>query len=716
MEETMKRRQFIKSASVAGLYVWFRAGSPAWTLRSQSTFKPNAFIRITPDNLITIVLSKVEMGQDVWTALPMLIAEELDCDLSKVMVQHSPVDKAYDHTFPFMPGQATVGSSSIVSEFDRYRKAGALARAILIEAACKKYAVTSAQCRTENSFVIIGEKKVPYGDLVAEASQITTVPEPSLKLPGQWKLIGKHRQRLDLHEKVNGKAQFGIDFHQPGFLTCLLLRPPVFHAKVKHYDDSKAKAVSGVKHVIETSRGIAVLADHFWAAKMGRDALIVDWDFTNVERIDSKKQKQAYTRLAVTPGRVVGEAGHTDVEWQNASQIIESTFWLPYLAHAPMEPLNCAVKISGDTCEIWTGTQLPTADRAAAAARLNIPKENIQITVPFLGGSFGRRGSLDADFVLEAVEVAAKSKHPIKLIWTREDDIRGGYYRPCFFHKARIAIRPGGQIAAWEHRVVGQGFFRHTPVMPDPEAIDFSIVEGIHDSYYLPAIKSYSFQLHTIDANVPVLPWRSVGKSQTIFVVESLIDEVAALAKLDPLIYRKTLLAHDARAQAVLDLVEVRSGWKVKTPGVYKGVSFYHDGETYVAYVVDIALKKDGLKIMKVTAAVDCGIVINPNGVKAQVEGSIVFGLTAALYGEISLSDGHVDQANFNNYPMLRIREMPHVDVHLIESQASPGGMGEPAVPGIAPALTNAIYVATGKRVRELPIQKTSVDIPFSKS
>ena len=669
---------------------------------SETSFTPNAFLRITADNQVTVILSKVEMGQGVWTTLPMLLAEELDCDLSAIKIEHSPAAKEYIHTF--IPIQCTVGSTSTISEYDRYRHAGATAKAMLVAAAARKWGIPSDRCKTENGFVYVGERRISYGALSGDAA-LLPVPEVKLKEPKDWKIIGKSQLRLDGETKINGTAVYGIDFDAPGLLTALLLRPPVFNGKVKSFDATKAKKIPGVRKVVETSKGIAVIGDNFWSAKMGRDALVVEWEFDIKMQVDSVKQLQAYQQLAKSKGTPTYEKGNAELALTGASKIMEAEFWLPYLAHAMMEPLNCSVMISGNSCEIWTGTQMPGIEQEAAAKILQIDPGNIKVHTLFLGGGFGRRGSLNADFVSEAVEIAKISGEFIKHIWTREDDIKGGYYRPSYLHKVRIGLNHGLPVA-WEHRIVGQGVFRNTFVMPDPGAIDSSSVEGVKDSPYFKNIPDYSVQLHTTELNVPVLPWRSVGKSHTCFVMETLVDEIAHSEKKDPLEFRKQLLKDNPRYLTVLEMVEEKSDWKnPATKGISRGVSVYEGNGSYIAYVAEVSVDKGKIRVHRVVCAVDCGLVVNPDGVVAQMEGSIVFGLTAALYGEITLSNGKVQQSNFHDYKMLKLNEMPLVEVYIIESTGQIGGAGEPGVPGIAPALTNAIYAATKKRIRKLPVR-----------
>lgn len=668
-------------------------------------FAPNAFLRISADDQIVIILSKVEMGQGVWTTLPMLIAEELDCDLSKIKVEHSPAGKEYFHTF--IPGQATVGSSSTMSEFDRYRIAGATAREMLVQAAANKLGVPAKQCRTRNGHVICGSHRLSYGAVCNDAAKLP-VPEVKLREPKEWKLIGKSQKRIDAADKVNGKAVYGIDITGEGLLTALLFRPPMFGSKVKSFDAKKAKLIKGVVEVVQIPNGIAVLADNFWSAKLGRDALTVEWDDPADHLNDSLQQKEDYQKLARTKGEITQQKGDVASGFSKAARTIEAEYWLPYLAHAPMEPLNCTVKIHQEGCDIWTGTQMPMVDQEAAAKVLNLQPGQVKIHTPFLGSSFGRRGSLTSDWVVEAVQIAKASGKFIKLVWTREDDIKGGFYRPAYLHGVKVGLNAEGWPVVWQHHVVGQGVFKNTFVIPDPQAIDFSSVEGVKNSPYLENVPDHSVELHTTTLNIPVLPWRSVGKSHTCFVMESLIDELAILAKKDPVEYRRALLKHEPRYLSVLNMVAQQSEWEKPLPaGTGRGVAVYEGNGSYVAYVVETSVSKQKVKVHQVWCTIDCGFAVNPDGVRAQIEGSIMFGLSAALYGEITLKNGLVQQSNFHDYPVLRMDKMPLVHIHILTSAGKLGGIGEPGVPPIAPALTNAIFNATGKRIRNLPIKMT---------
>ncbi len=713
-ETSINRRDFIKTTSLlgGGLLISFSlpAGIKNLGAAPATVFAPNAFLKIGTDDSIRVILSKVEMGQGVWTTLPMLIAEELDCDWSKIKVEHSPPSQAYAHTAYGV--QITGGSTSTWSEFDRYRMAGATARAMLVEAAAKKLNVSPSACKTENGFVIAGDKRVSYGEVASDAS-LLAVPTVKLREPKDWKYIGKSQKRLDAPEKINGQAKFGMDIQFPDLLTAVVAHPPVFGGTVKSFDASKAKAIKGVRDVVQIPMGVAVLADNYWNAKLGRDALKVEWDLGANATIDSKQQQADYSKLGNTKGAVAQQKGDAAAALPKAAKIIDVEISLPYLTHASMEPLNCTVKISADKCEIWTGTQLPTMDQASVAAFLGMKPEQVFITTPFMGGSFGRRGSFSSDWIMEAVHIAKASNKAVKMVWSREDDIRGGYYRPAYVHHAQIGVGKDGFPMAWQHRIVGQSIFANTPFQGFliHDGVDHSSVEGVKDSPYLNSVSDHSIELHTTTLGVPVLPLRSVGNTHTAFVMEVLIDELATEAGKDPVEYRRALLKDHPRHLAALNLVAEKGGWDKPLPkGMFRGIAVHESFGSYVAQIVELSVS-DGQKIRihRVVCAIDCGVAVNPDGIRAQIEGGIVFGLTAALYGEVTLVNGQVKQGNFNDYKMMRMNEMPVVEVHIVPSTEKMGGVGEPGVPPVAPAFANALFSATGKRVRRLPVRAEDI-------
>ena len=698
----LNRRNFIKTSALlsGGLVLSFSFPSCSSKSSSLEIINLNPYLKIGVDNLITIILTKVEMGQGIWTTLPMLIAEELDCDWKLIKVEHSPPGEDYIHTWGGIQG--TIGSSSTYSEFDRYRLAGATARTILVEAGAKKLGVKKTACRTENGFVIAGDRKLSYGEVAEDAAKLP-VPEVELREAKDWKYIGKSAKRIDGPEKVNGTAKYGIDMLFSDFLTAVLFRAPVIGAKPKSFDATETMKVEGVRDVVQVPSGIAVIGDHFWAAKQGRDALQVEWDFGSIAKISSNQLFKEYRELSVNKGLVVQEKGNILNSLQS-DETINYEFILPYLAHAPMEPLNCSVKINGDKCEIWTGTQLPAIDQAAVADVLGIPPENVTITTPFLGGGFGRRGSFTSDWVKEATHVAKASGKSIKLIWTREDDIKGGYYRPASLHNVRVRFGNDGFPTAWQHRIVGQSPFNdYEPLNQD----GIGIVGGVKDSAYFDSVPDHSIEVHTTIKDIPVLPWRSVEHSINCFVIESLVDEFAFNAGTDPVDYRIQLLKDHPRQIAVLKFAAEKAKWSQQLPsGQFRGIAINNSQGSIVSQVVELSVDNNQeIHIHRVICAIDCGLAVNPDGIRAQMEGSIVYGLTAALYGEITFENGQVAQSNFHDYKMLRMNEMPKIEVYIVSSSEKMGGAGEPGVPPVAPALANALFAATGKRIYSLPIK-----------
>ncbi len=712
---SINRRDFLRTTSLLGGGLLISFSLPAGIKHLGETapatmFAPNAFLRIGADESVHIVLSKVEMGQGIWTTLPMLVADELDCDWSKIKVEHSPPGQAYAHTAYGV--QMTGGSTSTWSEFDRYRMAGATARVMLVEAAAKKLGVSPDVCKTENGFVIAGGKRLSYGEVATDAS-LLSVPTVKLREPKDWKYIGKSIKRLDSPEKINGQAKYGMDVRFSDLLTALVAHSPVFGGTVKSFDGSKAKAIKGVTDVVQIPMGVAVLADNYWNAKLGRDALKIEWDLGANATIDSKLQQEEYSKLANTKGTVAQQKGDAASALLKAAKVIDVEISQPYLTHASMEPMNCTVKISADKCEIWTGTQLPMIDQGYVAAFLGMKPEQVSITTPFMGGSFGRRGSFNSDWVMEAVHIAKASGKTVKMVWSREDDICGGYYRPAYVHRAQVGLGKDGFPIAWQHRIVGQSIFTNTLFQGFlvHDGVDNSSVEGVKDSPYLNSVSDLSIELHTTTLGVPVLPLRSVGNTHTAFVMEVLIDELATEAGKDPVEYRRILLKDHPRHLAALNLVAEKAGWGKPLPkGVFHGIAVHESFGSYVAQVVELSVTEgQKIRIHRVICAIDCGVAVNPDGIRAQMEGGIVFGLTAALYGEITLENGQVKQRNFNDYKMMRINEMPLVEVHIVPSTEKMGGVGEPGVPPVAPAFANALFAATGKRVRKLPVRLENI-------
>ncbi len=712
------RRDFLKTSAAAtgGLVIAFHVPGAkrlaAAGLGTDGTgaagFAPNAFLRIGNDDTITVVLAHSEMGQGIWTALPMLIAEELDCDWKTIRVEHGPAAPEFAHTAFGI--QATGGSTTTWSEFERYRQAGAMARALLVEAAAKRAGIGASSCRTENGVVIAGDIRARYGDLADEAAALPVPESVPLKPPSEWRVIGTPTKRLDTPEKITGRAKFGMDVQFDGLLTAVVARPPTFGGRVRSFDAAAALAVPGVRKVVQVPSGIAVVADHFWAAKQGREALTIDWSPGPAADVDTDALLHEYRALLKEPGTTDKKAGDPARALADAATRIEAEWSVPYLAHAAMEPLNCTVKIGPDGCDIWTGTQFQGPDQMAAAQVLGIGPDQVRIHTPFLGGGFGRRANPASDFVIEAVHVAREAGAPVKTVWTREDDTRGGYYRPLFAHRATLGLGEDGMPVAWDHVMAGQSIMAGTffeAAIPE-NGVDPSSVEGIADSPYLESIPDHRVGVHTPTPGIPVLWWRSVGHTHTAFVAETLIDEAAHAAGRDPVEYRRALLSGHPRHLGVLNLAAEKAGWGSALPaGRARGVAVHSSFGSYVAEVAEVSVDETAgrIRVHRVTCAVDCGIAVNPETIRSQLQGAVAYGLAAALHSAVTIRDGEVVESNFHDYEVLRLADMPSVDVHIVPSTEPPGGIGEPGTPPIAPAVANAVFALTGKRLRDMPFR-----------
>ncbi len=713
MTSAMKRRDFLRTSAAVGggllisLYIpEFVLGGSSDAAPTPATFTPNAFIRIGSDNSVTVIVGKAEMGQGVYTSLPMLVAEELEADWSTIKVESAPVDAAYNH--PAFGIQMTGGSTSTASEWERMRKAGATARVMLIAAAAQSWNVSPDSLRAEKGNVIhaASGRRASFGSLADLAAKIAAPKDVPLKDPKDFKLIGKPTRRLDTPAKLDGTAQFGLDVQIPGMMTAVVARAPVFGGKVVSFNAEKAKAVPGVKNVVQVPSGVAVIASGFWPAKLGREKLEVNWDDGPNATLSTVGMRAQYASLAKTPGIVARKVGDAGKALAGAAKTITAEFEVPYLAHATMEPLNCTVDLRPNACEIWTGTQFQTVDRMAAATAAGLKPEQVKIHTTLLGGGFGRRANPASDFIIEAVQVAKAAKVPVKVVWTREDDLHGGYYRPMWYDRMVGGVDAAGNPVAWTHTIVGQSIMEGTAFAGFiKDGIDGASVEGAADLLY--GIPNMQVDLHTPKIGVPVLWWRSVGHSHTGFATEAFFDELAHLGGKDPYQLRRTLLSDKPRMRAVLDLVAEKANWGKPLPaGRARGIATHFSFESYVGQVAEVSVDKDGgVRVHRMVCAVDCGQVVNPDSVKAQMEGGIIFGLTAALKDEITLDRGRVQQRNFHDYPMLRINESPEIEVYIVPSTEKPTGVGEPGVPPVAPAVANAIFAATGKRVRKLPIR-----------
>ena len=709
----IERREFLKFSLAAGggLLIGFSLpGADMFaTAQAQSitVFMPNAFLRIGTHDRITVIVNHSEMGQGVYTALPMLLAEELDADWNKIGFESAPVDPKYNH--PVFGMQITGGSSSVWSAFEQYRKAGAAARGMLIAAAAQQWNVNPATLRTDTGAVFDGtNRKLTYGQLAEAAAKLNPPAEVTLKDPKTFKLIGKPVKRLDTSEKINGKAVFGLDVKMPGMLTAVVARPPIFGATMKSFDDSRARTMPGVRKIAAVPSGVAVIADSFWQAKMAREALHIDWDDSAMRTFSTNQMMQQFREQAKSPGTNVRREGDPDAAFAQAAKKIEAVYEVPYLPHAMMEPLNCAVDLRADTCEIWTGTQFQTVDRANAAKIAGLPPEKVQIHTTYLGGGFGRRANPQSDFVVEAVHVAKVAGAPVKVVWTREDDMQGGWYRPAFLHAIAGSIDSNGNPVSWRSRLVGQSIFAGTmfEAMMKGKEYDPASVEGVDDLPY--AIPNLAVESHKADVKVPVQWWRSVGHSHTGFATECFIDELAVLAQKDPYQFRRALLPKHPRHLAVLDLAAQKAGWGKPLPkGRARGIAVHFAFESYNAQVAEVSVDDGKIRVHRIVSTVDCGRYVNPGIIAAQLEGGAIFGASAALFQEFTFENGRLQQTNFHTFPMMRMNECPEIETHIVENNEKSGGIGEPGVPCTAPAIANAVFAATGKRIRKLPIRMT---------
>lgn len=718
--EGLPRRSFLKLTAASGFALGaFPLGTMAQEAAKPSaglkpTQQPSAFVHIDKDGTTTVTINRLDFGQGVQTSLPMILAEELDADWSKVRSAHGSNDPAYID--PVFGIHITGGSGSIAHSYTQYRELGARTRAMLVSAAAARWKVDPSSLRTANGTVIgPGGKKLGYGALADDAMKLPVPEAVTLKDPKNFKLIGKATGRLDAKAKSSGHQGYGIDVRLPGMLTAVVAHPPVFAAKLKSVDDSAAKAVKGVKAVLRIpvdrgGEGIAVVADGYWAAKQGRDALKLEWDASGVDKVDSARQLAQYRELATQPGARKYDADVSKLD--GAAHRINAEFVFPYLAHAPMEPLNCTVRAAGGQVELWMGSQMPGLDGLAASKVLGVPPQNVQVHVQMAGGGFGRRAIASSDYVVEACSVvkaaqAAGINAPIRTLWSREDDIKGGYYRPMHLHTAKIGFDAQGQVLAWDHVIVGQSILGGTPFEPMmvKDGIDGTAVEGMKEPYAVPM----RLTVHHPKQNVPVLWWRSVGSTHTAFVMETLVDEIARTTKQDPVAYRLKLMGEEhPRHKAALQLAVDQSGYgkKALAPGRAWGVAVHESFNSIVAYVVEASVKDGTPTLHRVTAGVHCNLVVNPKSVEAQVQGGALMGLSMCLPGAaITLKDGVVEQSNFGDFVVPRITDMPQIAVHLVPSGDAPTGMGEPGLPPLAPAFANAVASLTGKPVRELPFK-----------
>lgn len=677
----------------------------------RAEFAPNAFLRIADDGSITIVAKHDEMGQGVHTSLAQLVCEELGADVAQVRVVPAPADPAYAHSA--FGVQVTGGSTSTWSAFDQMRKAGAAAREMLLAAAAARWGIAPAQCTATSAVVreTGGTRTLRFAELAAEAAKLPVPDEPTLKSPKDFTQIGKPTHRVDSRAKVDGTARFSLDVRVPGMLTALVARAPTFGGKVKQVDDSAARAIRGVRDVLRVPTGVAVIADSYWAAFRGRAALKIDWTAAAGAPLDSAALRRDYTERAARPGASARKDGDPDAVLAAAPTKLTAVYEVPFQAHAPMEPLSCLVALREDGgADIYTGSQMLGGDHPAAAALLGVAPDKVTIHNHYLGGGFGRRANPGSDFVTEAVRVALAAralKAPVKTVWTREDDLAGGWYRPYWLNALAAGIDGERRLVAWRHRIVGQSIAAGTAFEQAlvHDGIDHTSVEGAADMPY--AIPNLGVELHTTTLPVPVQWWRSVGHSNTAFAKECFLDECAAAMQRDPYELRRELLDdRHPRLLRVLETAATKAGWGTPLPaGSGRGIAVHESFRSLAAHVAEVSTGPDGRpRVARLVCAIDCGLRVNPDQIEAQLEGAAIFALSAALQAQITFRDGRVEQSNFDTFPIVRMQDSPHIEVHQVDSDGDMGGIGEVGVPSVAPAVANAIFAATGKRLRRLPL------------
>jgi len=713
---SLNRRSFLQvtTAAAGGLLVslYLPRITSAQQPPAPKVYPPDAFIHIATDGKINITVNRLEFGQGVQTSLPMVLADELDADWSQVTAELAPAADVYKD--PLFGMQMVGGSGSIAHSFQQYRELGAKTRAMLVAAAADRWQVAANQCRTENS-VVYGpnNRSARYAELANDAARKPVPDKVALKNASEFRLIGKPVKRLDSPAKCDGSQKFGLDLDLPGMKIAVVAHPPVFGARVKTVDDREARALAGVRDVfempLEKGTGVAVVADRFWTAKRARDLLKIDWDLTGLERPDTAELRAKYKQLATTTGNVAATRGDEKaLDRIPQPNRIVAEYEFPYLAHAPMEPLNATVNFQGDKAEAWVPSQFQTMDQMIIAQALGLKPDQVTFHTEFAGGGFGRRATTDSHVPKEAAVIAKRFRDtPIKLIWTREDDVRGGYYRPMHAHRIEIGLGPDGLPSAWRHVIVGQSLLAGTPfAMMIKNGVDETAVEGTADTSY--NIPNFHVSVHHPTVNVPVLWWRSVGHTHNAFVMETLIDELATRARVDPIAYRKKLLKADAKKlHSVLDLLDQKSAWRKNlAAGRAVGISSHESFETAVACAVEVSIENKRPKIHRATVAVNCGLAVNPLSVESQFQGGLGFGVLQLMaQGAITLKDGRVEQRNFDAYTPAYIIDAPSaVDVHIVPSTEAPTGCGEPPVPVISPAVVNALSILTGKRYRTLPL------------
>ncbi|MGA2128315.1 MAG: xanthine dehydrogenase family protein molybdopterin-binding subunit [Xanthobacteraceae bacterium] len=713
----LSRRKFLQAGAAAGGGLMLSLSLPFASRKGEAAeaegFAPNAFIRIGLDGQIVLTMPYVEMGQGTYTAIPMLIAEELEVDLGQVRLEHAPPDaKLYGN--PVLAGvQATGGSTAVRAAWAPMRQAGAVARTMLVSAAAERWNVDPASCRARGGEVLHAPtgRRIKYGELAADAARRPVPDNPTLKRPEEFKLIGTPAKRLDAPAKVNGTAVFGIDARPPGVKIATLAQSPVFGGRVKSVNDAAAKAVKGVRQIVRLDDAVAVVADHMGAAKKGLAALVIEWDDGPHAGLSTDDVAAELEKATLKTGPVAQSVGDADAAMAGAVTRVEAIYQVPFLAHATMEPMNCTVHVRKDGCELWVGSQVIGRAQEAAAKAAGLPVDKVVAHNHLIGGGFGRR--LEVDGVTRAVQIAQQVDGPVKVVWTREEDIQHDMYRPYWLDRMTAGLDQKGMPIAWKHRYAGSSVIARWLPPAFNNGLDPDSTEGAINLVY--ALPNMHVEYVRVEPpGIPTAFWRSVGPSHNVFVTESFIDELGAAAKQDAVAYRRALLDRAPRAKAVLELAAEKAGWGQPLPErVGRGVAVQFVFATYVALVAEVEVSNDGaVRVRRVVCAVDCGTVVNPDTVRAQIQGAVIFGITAALHGEITLKNGRVEQTNFDTYQMLRINEAPAIEVHILPSSEPPGGMGEPGTSAIVPAVTNAVYAATGHRVRKLPIGTVALRRP----
>jgi isoquinoline 1-oxidoreductase beta subunit len=696
------RRDFLKISASGALLLGF--GLPA---RGQTgnAFAPNAFLRIDRAGRVTFVMPHIEMGQGTHTSMPMLIAEELEVDLATVVLEHAPADdKVYAN--PLIGVQMTGASTAVRGMYEPLRRAGATARVMLVTAAAQRWKVEPSSCRAQSGAVIhpASGRKLGYGALVDAAAKLPVPEKVALKEPAQFKLIGRPHRRLDTAGKVNGSAKFGIDTRLPGMQFAALAQSPTLGGKLVSLDEAKVKAVRGVSQVVRLDDAFAVIASNTWAAKQGLAAAAPKWDAGPNAKVSTADIIDQLARVSEKPGAVARREGDAAAEIARSARKVEAVYEQPFLAHATMEPMNCTVHLTKEGCDIWVGTQIPGITQAVIMKITGLEREQVRIHNHLLGGGFGRR--LEFDGTVRAVQIAQQVRGPVQVIWSREEDIQHDMYRPYYYDRISAGLDAGGKPVGWSHRIAGSSIVaRYSPAWMKGE-VDPDAVESSENHPYDVGAIHVDYVRQEPPAGIATTWWRGVGVTRGTFVVESFIDELAASAKADPLAYRLERLEKNPRARAVLELAAQRSGWgRPLSAGQGRGIALCIGFGSFIAQVVQVRMDRDGaVTPTRVWCAVDCGIQVNPDTIRAQMESGIIFGLSAALHGEITIKDGRVEQTNFADYRVLRINEAPRIDVHLVRSAEAPGGIGEPGTSCVMPALTNAIFAASGKRIRKLPV------------